>query len=170
MELGPCQDLLNSRAPSCCRLKDIAQEDHRRCLPSQRFLLPFLFLRIRIRRPLWSGWQVTGWLMAFSKVCWQIPPCLEPYWSQKFAHCSGRLCGQEEMVSHGPATPVTHLFSWRGERKWSLCGIIKPRKTLKIPLNFHTLLAAEMYDLLGGEKKPPAGLFFPPIALTSEAT
>lgn len=27
------------------------------------------FLRIRIRRPLWSGWQVTGWLMAFSKVC-----------------------------------------------------------------------------------------------------
>lgn len=99
--------------------------------------------------------------MAFSKVCWQIPPCLEPYWSQKFAHCSGRLCGQEEMVSHGPATPVTRLFSWRGERKWSLCGVVKPRKTLKIPLNFHTLLAAEMYDLLGGEKTS-CSFFFPP--------
>ena len=98
--------------------------------------------------------------MAFSKVCWQIPPCLEPYWSQKFAHCSGRLCGREEMVSHVPPATVTHLFSWRGEGKWSLCGIVKPRKTLKIPLNFHTLLAAEMYDLLGGEKKNLLQCFF----------
>lgn len=69
-------------------------------------------------------------------------------------------------MSHGPATPVTHLFSWRGERKLSLCGIIKPRKTLKIPLNFHTLLAAEMYDLLGGEKKTSCRFFFfPPLPL-----
>ena len=28
MELDPCQDLLDSRAPSRCLLKDMAQEDH----------------------------------------------------------------------------------------------------------------------------------------------
>lgn len=102
------------------------------------------------------------------KVCWQILRCCEPYWSQKLACCMYSLCGHEEVVSHGPNAPTTRLFSWQGEQRWSLCGIIKPRKTLKIPLNFHILLAVEMYNLLGGENSLLQ--FFFPIALTSEAT
>ena len=104
-----------------------------------------------------AGHRLTNGL---SKVCWQILRCREPYWSQKFACFPDSLCGQEEAVSHGPTTPATHLFSSQREWRRSLCGIVKPRKTLKIPLNFYTLLAVEMYNLLRGGKKPPA-IFFP---------
>lgn len=90
-------------------------------------------------------WLTNG----LSKACWQIPHCSEPYWSLKFACFSDSLYGHEKVMSHSLTTPATHLFSWQRKWRWSLCGIVKPRKTLKIPLNFYTLLAGEIYNLLG---------------------
>lgn len=90
------------------------------------------FLRIHIRGLLRWVCRVTSWLMTFFKACCQALPCLELYWSQKFACHSDSLCRSWEVMSHWPTFPVTHLLLWWAEWRWSLCGIIKPRKmTLK---------------------------------------
>lgn len=86
------------------------------------------FLRIHIRGLLRWVCGVTSWLMTFFKACWQALPCLELYWSQKFARHTESLRRSWEVMSHWPTFPVTPLLLWWAEWRWSLCGIIKPRK------------------------------------------